>query len=69
VDGPGVLQALASADPRGEDSFVDDKCHTFEGRALAIIRPTGAGEITLTVEAGDRSSSVTIDSEEPSALG
>ena len=43
VDGPGVLQALGSANPATEEGFTGTSCTTFDGRALAIVRPTGAG--------------------------
>ena len=48
VEGPGVLQALGSANPVTEEGFGETACTTFEGRALAIVRPTGAGRITVT---------------------
>jgi beta-galactosidase len=51
VAGPGVLQGLGSADPRTEESFTDAACTTFDGRALAVIRPTGEGSITVTASA------------------
>ncbi|WP_437773442.1 glycoside hydrolase family 2 TIM barrel-domain containing protein [Arthrobacter sp. KNU40] len=48
VEGAGVLQALGSARPDTRESYVGNQHTTFDGRALAIIRPTGAGLITLT---------------------
>jgi len=51
VDGPGVLQGLGSANPVTEERFTDSTCTTFDGRALAVIRPTGAGTISVTVTA------------------
>jgi beta-galactosidase len=51
VDGPGTLQGLASADPRSEESFRSPTCTTYEGRALAVVRPIGSGTISVTVEA------------------
>ena len=51
VAGPGVLAGLGSADPRTEEPFGASACTTFDGRALAIVRPTGAGEIEVRVEA------------------
>jgi beta-galactosidase len=51
VDGPAVLQALGSADPATEETFSGPSRRTFDGRALAVIRPTGAGDITVTVHA------------------
>ncbi|OHV56169.1 DUF4982 domain-containing protein [Pseudofrankia sp. BMG5.36] len=51
--GPGVLQGFGSADPRSEENFFDTVRTTFDGRALAVIRPTAPGAITVTVTADD----------------
>ena len=51
VEGPGVLQALGSANPATEEGFTGPACTTFEGRALAVVRPTGEGRITLVATA------------------
>ena len=51
VDGPGGLQALGSANPAGTEGFTSASCTTFDGRALAVIRPTGEGRITVTATA------------------
>ncbi len=51
LEGPGVLQALSSANPSTEEGFGDIRCTTFDGRALAVVRPAGAGQITLTATA------------------
>jgi beta-galactosidase len=51
VEGPGVLQALGSANPATEEGFAGPGCTTFGGRALAIVRPTGEGRITLRAAA------------------
>jgi beta-galactosidase len=51
VEGPAVLQALGSGDPATEEDFVSDSRRTFDGRALAVVRPTGEGGITVTVRA------------------
>ncbi|GAA3383444.1 glycoside hydrolase family 2 TIM barrel-domain containing protein [Cryptosporangium minutisporangium] len=53
VAGPAVLQGLASADPMNTESFLGDRHRTFDGRALAVVRPTGTGDITVRVEAPD----------------
>lgn len=53
VSGPGTLQGLGTGNPRTVERFDSSECRTFEGRALAIIRPTGAGEIAVTVAAPD----------------
>ena len=50
VDGDGVLQALGSARPASDEPFHSSSCTTFDGRAIAIIRPTGPGEIIVTVD-------------------
>lgn len=53
VDGPGVLQGLGSGRPDPEEPYTGTACTTFDGRALAVIRPTGAGTITVRVSAPD----------------
>jgi beta-galactosidase len=53
VDGPGVLQALGSANPVTEEGFGGSTCTTFDARALAVVRPTGAGQIAVSVTAED----------------
>jgi hypothetical protein len=50
VSGNGVLQGLGSADPKSEDNYASSVCTTFLGQALAIIRPTGPGEIKVSIE-------------------
>ena len=49
IDGPGVLQGLGSANPATEEGFGEPRCTTFDGRALAVVRPTGSGVIAITV--------------------
>ena len=51
VSGPGVLQGFGSADPSTEERFDAKERHTYQGRALAIVRPTGASTIRLTASA------------------
>ncbi len=51
VTGPGELQGLGSGDPQSEDDFFAGTCSTWYGHALAAVRPTGAGEIIVTVTA------------------
>ena len=46
VEGPGVLAGFGSAAPATEESYLDDVHTTFDGRALAVVRPTGTGTIT-----------------------
>jgi beta-galactosidase len=49
VEGPGTLQGLGSGDPRNTEPFTDTTHPTFDGRALAVVRPTGPGEIHVVV--------------------
>jgi beta-galactosidase len=51
VAGPAVLQGLGSANPRTEETFASSTHDTFGGRALAVVRPTGAGTISVSVNA------------------
>jgi len=37
----GRLLAGGSANPRGVESLTDNRCHSFHGRALAIVQPRG----------------------------
>ena len=61
VQGSGVLQGLGSARPATEESFLSNRCTTYEGRVLAVVRPTGLGEVTVTVSAPEcESTSVVI---------
>ncbi len=48
---PACLQGLGSANPCTEERFTESACTTFGGRALAVVRPTGAGTINVTVVA------------------
>jgi beta-galactosidase len=50
VEGSGVLQGFGNGNPVAEESYTDAEHTTFEGRALAVIRPTEAGKITVAVE-------------------
>jgi beta-galactosidase len=65
VDGPGMLQGLGSGNPRTEETFGSSTHDTFDGRALAVIRPTDVGTITVTVSTnGCDDRTVTIESVE-----
>lgn len=62
VTGAGELAAQGSGSPNTPASFRAPTCRTFEGRCLAILRPTGSrGKIQLRAEAeGCEASSVTV---------
>ncbi len=51
VTGPGVLAALDTGDLRDVTSVQSGHRKVFEGRALAMVRATGSGQITLRVSA------------------
>lgn len=49
VDGSGYLAGFGSAKPTSEESFLEGKFKTYQGHLLAVVRPAGVGDITLTV--------------------
>ena len=49
VDGAGVLQGLGSARPASPEPYHQQTHRTFDGRALAVIRPTGPGDIRVEI--------------------
>lgn len=51
IEGPGLLQGFGSANPENEENFFDDVHTTFDGKALAVVRPTGQGTISLKISA------------------
>jgi beta-galactosidase len=49
LEGPGRLKGVGNGNPHNVDSFQQPRRHTWHGRALAIVQPTGEpGRITLT---------------------
>lgn len=42
---------MASARPSTEERFSDATWRTFDGRALAVLRPVEPGSVTVTVSA------------------
>lgn len=51
VSGAGVLLGFGSADPSTEEHFDATERRTYEGRALAVLRPTAPGKILVTATA------------------
>ncbi|WP_432508887.1 glycoside hydrolase family 2 TIM barrel-domain containing protein [Kineococcus auxinigenes] len=52
VDGAAVLAGMCSADPGTAARFDACTWTTFDGRALAVLRPTRAGRVGVTVTCG-----------------
>ena len=51
VSGQGVLLGFGSASPSTEERFDATERRTYDGRALAVLRPTSPGKIRLTASA------------------
>ena len=51
VSGCGVLAGLASANPAPTTPFSGTTVETFDGSALAVVRPTSVGDIKLHLQA------------------
>ena len=51
IDGPAGLAGIGTGRARTEESFGAGEVTTYDGRALAVVRPTGAGTIIVTVSA------------------
>lgn len=54
----GELLAIFSGTPSGTDDFASNHCHTFHGRALAVIRTNKAGTVNVFVYGNNIASSV-----------
>ena len=48
VSGSGYLAASGNADPKDMASVNNTLVNTFRGRAQAVVRPRGSGELKLT---------------------
>ena len=60
VSGVGVLAGMCSANPKTAERFDAPTWTTFDGRALAVVRPTGAGAITVTVTSNNAAPAVVL---------
>ena len=49
----GELMCVFSGNPANEDCYTSEKCHAFEGRAVAVVRAKEPGNVTFTVS-GER---------------
>ncbi|MET0297101.1 MAG: DUF4982 domain-containing protein, partial [Microbacterium sp.] len=64
VEGPGVLAALGTGRISTEEVFGGTSCTTYDGRALAIVRPTGPGTAIVRVTTpGLEEATATIEAE------
>ncbi|MDQ0538366.1 beta-galactosidase [Curtobacterium flaccumfaciens] len=62
VSGPATLHGLGSARPDPTEKYDSDTHTTFQGRLLAIVRPTGVGTVTVAVTAeGLNSTTITLE--------
>ena len=74
VEGAGVLQGLGSARPDTTETYTAENHTSFDGRLLAVVRPTTEGGITVRISAdGFEEVSVTLtasaaDAEEAAGL-
>ena len=48
IRGSAVLQGFGSARPVTQERYDASRHRTFDGRALAVVRPTGPGTIEVT---------------------
>lgn len=51
VEGAGILLGLGSGNPKTEENYFDSTHTTFDGQALAVVRPTANGIINVIVGA------------------
>jgi beta-galactosidase len=65
VSGAGELAAFGSARPCTEEGYLTGTHTTFDGRALAVVRATGQGDITLEVTSADGLSATVVLSAQP----
>lgn len=49
VEGKATLAGMCSANPKTSERFDSNTWKTFDGRALAVVRPTAAGTAVVTV--------------------
>ncbi|GMA29099.1 hypothetical protein GCM10025874_23520 [Arenivirga flava] len=60
VEGAGELLGLGSARPDTTESYLADRTTTFDGRAIAVVRPLAEGAITVTVASGGEERTVAL---------
>jgi len=60
VTGPAELAGMASANPKTSERFADATWRTFDGRAIAVVRPTGPGSAVVTARSALGESTVAL---------
>ncbi|WP_318244822.1 glycoside hydrolase family 2 TIM barrel-domain containing protein [Microbacterium pullorum] len=55
ITGPGTMLGFGSARPNPTDSYAQETQTTFDGRALAIVRASDAGTLSITASTTDAS--------------
>lgn len=60
VTGSAELAGMASANPKTIERFADNTWRTFDGRAIAVVRPTGEGSAEVTARSSAGSATVTL---------
>ena len=69
VEGAAVLAAVGSGNPAPADTSDGPESQTFDGQALAVVRRTGPGAVTVTVSSGDQIAPATVVLEDVDRLG
>lgn len=69
VNGAAVLAAVGSGNPAPADTYDGPEHQTFDGAALAVVRRTGPGAVTVTVSSGDQIAPATVVLEDVDRLG
>ncbi len=66
IQGPGDLLGLGSGNPCTSEPFTGPTHSTYQGRALAVVRPTGPGSIAVSVSAeGCEPRTVVVEARDP----
>jgi beta-galactosidase len=64
IEGPGELLGFGSGDPCTEETFGGTAHTTYRGRALAVVRPSGPGRISISLRAaGCETRTVVVEAE------
>ncbi|WP_456285357.1 DUF4982 domain-containing protein [Microbacterium sp. JZ70] len=61
VEGPGTLAGMCSANPATVERFDASTWRTFDGRALAVVRPGAPGRITVRVQSAGEEAVLVLD--------